>query len=258
MKFDIEQLLASTPEEPEWTVKDIIVRGSTICLVGDAGVGKSFLSYHLALCVASGLPFLGQETTQGKVVYFDQENDRLELSKYLRQNLNGMGLKPGDIAQNLIIEYLALGDQDWYRTIEQAFKEHYPALIVFDTSGPCFDIEDENSNTEATKIIKKLLRLRESADVTCTIVIIKHSLTSSDALQMRGAKAWKSATSATWFHIKSPGRPRSDGFHNTRLVPNKSRAFVSKNSWRIEPEEIGPKGPGHGIKLNGYRITPNS
>jgi len=43
-------------------------------VVGDSGVGKSPLLYQAAICVSSGIPFLGRAVLSGPVLYLDFEN----------------------------------------------------------------------------------------------------------------------------------------------------------------------------------------
>src|SRR5262245_3386454 len=91
MKINIEDVLSAESTEPPWIVKDILPAGSAVILAGSAGVGKSTLSYHLALCIAMGRPFLGQwETTPGKVLYLDEENSSHDLTKYVQRAFLGL------------------------------------------------------------------------------------------------------------------------------------------------------------------------
>ena len=49
-------------------------------IVGDSGLGKSPLLYQAALCIAAGVPFLGHEVHQGKVLVCDFENGIAQVS----------------------------------------------------------------------------------------------------------------------------------------------------------------------------------
>jgi len=66
------ELRANPPPSPSWIVDQLFPQGSINILVGDGGVGKSWLTLHLALCVASGQDFLGNfPVKQGKVLLID-------------------------------------------------------------------------------------------------------------------------------------------------------------------------------------------
>jgi len=75
----------------EYVIKQLLPARQIAILLGDSGLGKSPLLYQAALCVAAGVPFLGFETAQGRVLLADFENgiaDILELieriSRYLK------------------------------------------------------------------------------------------------------------------------------------------------------------------------------
>jgi hypothetical protein len=46
--------------EYEFIVEDLIPRNEGVLLIGESGTGKSFLTYHLAMCGARGVPFFGR------------------------------------------------------------------------------------------------------------------------------------------------------------------------------------------------------
>ena len=58
-----------------FVIDDLIAEGSVNLGLGNSGIGKSPLCYQMALCVASGKPFLGHPVKQGRVLYLDYEND---------------------------------------------------------------------------------------------------------------------------------------------------------------------------------------
>ena len=52
-----------------------LIRPRTVnILVGDSGIGKSPLTYQMALAIAGGIPFLGIRTRQANVLLIDYEN----------------------------------------------------------------------------------------------------------------------------------------------------------------------------------------
>ncbi len=56
------------PETPFW-IKDWLPKSGKAELYGQAKAGKSFLAVQLARCIGAGLPFLGQDTHPGRVLY---------------------------------------------------------------------------------------------------------------------------------------------------------------------------------------------
>tara|TARA_R110002051_G_scaffold75897_1_gene138391 strand:- start:13894 stop:14841 length:948 start_codon:yes stop_codon:yes gene_type:complete len=57
----------------KWLVEGVIAEGELTMLFGESGIGKSFAAIDLALCVASGQPWLGRAVVQGLVVYLPSE-----------------------------------------------------------------------------------------------------------------------------------------------------------------------------------------
>src|SRR6266566_6772204 len=64
-----------TSEPPQYIIDGLLRtrRGRPSILGGFDHVGKSTLAQQMAKCVAKGDPFLGRETVQGKVLYFQTE-----------------------------------------------------------------------------------------------------------------------------------------------------------------------------------------
>jgi hypothetical protein len=56
--------------------------------VGDSGLGKTPWAYQLGLCVATGKPFLGYRTHQGRVLYLDLENGRDDVKEIADVGVN--------------------------------------------------------------------------------------------------------------------------------------------------------------------------
>jgi AAA domain len=60
--------------ETRFIVDGLIPQRQLGVLVGNSGLGKSPALYQLGLCAAAGIPFLGDQTVESDVLYFDFEN----------------------------------------------------------------------------------------------------------------------------------------------------------------------------------------
>ena len=78
--------ICSEDKGARFLVKDMLPDQCLAIVGGESTIGKSPLLYQLAICVAQGIPFLGMETHQGCVLYFDLEND-LHDSQGIRDSL---------------------------------------------------------------------------------------------------------------------------------------------------------------------------
>lgn len=60
--------LYSLPD-PTWLIDQILMDGSLVMLFGNTGIGKTFLSLDMALCIATGLAWHGHRVQQGPILY---------------------------------------------------------------------------------------------------------------------------------------------------------------------------------------------
>ncbi|MBB4060258.1 RecA-family ATPase [Salinibacter ruber] len=81
------------PPEMKWWVEGLVPDKHLTMLVGDGGIGKSYLALHLGLCIAAGRPFLEQEVEQGRVLFLDHELHLHEQQRRVQQVAAGMNLK---------------------------------------------------------------------------------------------------------------------------------------------------------------------
>lgn len=263
---DIVDVLCAPDTEPEWVVKDLMVQGSFITLCGESGAGKSIVSYHIAMSIAAGLPVLGllKAGEPKRVVYFDNENSGPDRTKYLKQVWLGLkatnkGKTPdlGLMQENFWViptgHKYALGNDDWTEKLAIVMEGLHPDAAFFDTAAACFNIEEENSNSEAAKVIREIKRQMAMVDPPASPWVIKHAKTRTEKGQIRtvrGAKIWKDQSDSLLFFIKaSIGRPRKDGLVLTRMVPDKRRAWGLPRSLYITPSWTNPERSG--LKLDG-------
>lgn len=243
----IVDILTGDELPPEWLVHDIITQGSFGCLCGESGAGKSYIGYVLALAIAAGCPAFGGMIRAGRpkrVLYFDNENSQQDRDKYLRRAWMGLKTQNGaepDISllyKNFWPIRAELGDDKWAETVEAWIERVKPHALFFDTANACFDIDEENSNSEARKAIHKIKRLMELTSPPASAAVIKHAKTRTEQGQIRtvrGAKIWKDLSDWFLFQVKAPGRKRKDGLSLTRLVPDKVRAYGLQRTIYITP-----------------------
>jgi hypothetical protein len=134
--------LTAEPPPVRWVVEDLFCRGDIHLMIGEPGIGKSWLTMALAAAIAGGQnEFLGKPVREhGRVLYFDEENP--EDLVYDRFRKLGM---TRDTAKNIryISNYgVRLDKRDADNVVEEAL-DFEPTLIVLD-SLTRFHTEDEN------------------------------------------------------------------------------------------------------------------
>ncbi len=248
---EILDILCGPEEDPHWLIPNLFLQGALICLAGEAGAGKSYVSYTMGLAIASGLStfsgLIPASSEPKRVLYFDEENSLQDRNKYLRRSWFGL-MKQNKVKddstylerldENFWVCSFHLGTEGWQDAARYAIEQVQPHVIIFDTATPAFNIEDENSNSEATQAVKDVRILMKLCDPVCTAIILKHAKMRTEKggrRSMRGAKAWQGAADGVMFQVAATGRPRRDGLKLTRLEPDKTRAFGLRQTIYISP-----------------------
>lgn len=134
--------LTKEPPPVRWLVDAMICRGDVHLLIGEPGIGKSWLTMLLALSIADNKEtYLGKSINEhGRVLYFDEENpEDLIYDRFRKLGIDLGAAKNIRYLNNLGIR---LDKQDADLVIEEAL-DYEPSLIVLD-SLTRFHTEDEN------------------------------------------------------------------------------------------------------------------
>lgn len=225
-----------------------------VILVGDAGVGKSFLALTWAQQIATGSTILGVTYPPQRVLYINEENSWWDMRQYVRWARFSMnGISESTLIDNLRLEQLTLQQSPakWHQTLIGIAAEHNPRLIVIDTATPACAIEDEDSNGEAASAIRHLRRAMAVSAAGCGMLVLKHAkvIAKGEDRAIRGARVWKGACDGIIFHTKTAGRPRIDGLHCTYLWPDKARAFGLRERKIVRPQKVTDAQGNEGILL---------
>lgn len=168
--------LTVDPPEVKWIIQDMICAGDVHLLIGDPGIGKSWITMGMALAVASGRPeFLGHMVSNpGRVLYVDEENpEDLVFQRFAKLGLTR------DSAQN--IRFLSnLGirlDKDPDALLDEAI-DYEPSLIVLD-SLTRFHTGNENAAGEMAALFN--LAIKPLARTTGAALVLIHHTNKSDS-----------------------------------------------------------------------------
>lgn len=123
--------LTKEPPPVDWLVDQLVCKGDIHLLMGEPGIGKSWLTMALCLGVVRGTDWLGQPIKEpGRVLYVDEENPEGLVFHRLRKQL---GITEDEARK---IRYLnnqgILLDRDPDALVDEAL-EFGPSLIVLDS-----------------------------------------------------------------------------------------------------------------------------
>lgn len=239
MRIPVEKIYLDEEPRPDWLIPNMIHEGNMIVVAGLAGVGKSFFSYALSNALATGSAFIDRALPPKRILYFDDENSRADLSAYARWTWRGLGSPSRDLlSENLRIESRTLsGAQLWGRALQDISAEFKPDLLIIDTATPACHIVNENDNGEASAAAQKIRIACDVSGPQCSALILKHLKVdpATGHSDIRGAKAWNGAVDAVWHHKFRAGQPRKNGWRTTYIQPEKSRAFGLRDNLIIRP-----------------------
>jgi len=162
---DLPDIFSFSAEDVPELVEGLIPGGTVTLLTAPPGLGKSWFSLRLAICVALGVDFLGHECRRTAVLYLDKENPLGLIQQ--RFDVAAGGVVPGLHYWGPWVtdEPPVLGDA---RLL--AIAETERPLIIFD-SLVRFHAADENDASEMSIVMGHLRRL---ADAGATVFVIHH------------------------------------------------------------------------------------
>jgi hypothetical protein len=156
----------------EQLIERLLPRQSLSLLVGDSGLGKSPLLYQGALCVATGVPFLGHAVSKGVVLYLDFENgvaDIGELVKCLSQHL---GLTGSSSISDLFLWNYNMQSYGGCLDLTTMVREIRPVWTIIDSlTAYSPDIEERSRNA-----VQRYQEFRDIAREYGTAITVIHHI----------------------------------------------------------------------------------
>ncbi|HXM64155.1 MAG TPA: AAA family ATPase [Terriglobales bacterium] len=149
-------------------IAGLIPNRSLSLFVGDSGLGKSPLLYQAALCVASGLPFLGQAVSQGTVLYLDFENGLGDVDDLTTRLSLHLGL--ADRPEHLLLWNYNDAPPKWEsKQLLDMSRAARPVWIIIDSlSAYAPEIEEKASNV--TRTFQEFRKIIRECGIAITVV----------------------------------------------------------------------------------------
>jgi len=170
---------------PRWLVHGVF-RQATVGIFGGApGLGKSFVMTALAGSVATGVPFLGHEVTQGKVLYVAGEGGSF-FGKRLEawEEANGVTIPEENFA--LIEAGVTMTDTASMNEVTELVRDGGFNLVIFDTLSALSVMESENDSAKIAGVLRSAEEVKRAHE-NVTVIVVHHVNKSAGTL--RGASA---------------------------------------------------------------------
>jgi AAA domain len=136
-------------------------------LVGLAESGKSTLATQMAICVAQGKPFLGRPTTQGRVIYWKNEESEIDV----HEDFVKAGMKTTDPLTILLPE---MRDHNLSVLRNELAKYSDTRLVIVETLADFFNIEDINDSEDGKRALQDFSNMIVQPHLDCAFLIIHH------------------------------------------------------------------------------------
>jgi len=158
--------LCAEDSKTEFLVEGFLPAKSIAIVGGDSGIGKSPLICQLALCLAAGIPFLGMETHQGRVLYFDLENSLIDC-KGMRDTLAGF-LSLREVPNH---DFLLVPEPADFARLSDLLEKLKPSLVVID-SLRAYAPDATEKNAKAGEWLKEVRQLMRKHG--CSLLVVHH------------------------------------------------------------------------------------
>lgn len=194
--ISLSNLLAEDVQPPRWRADRLIPEVGLAMLAGDSGVGKSWLVYHLALCVSAGVPFLGHfPTEQGPALVVDLEAGRVRTQRRFRKLLAGMDSDGDSPPVSFAFgPALRLDKAESAERFAAFIKDAGAAMVIVDSLRRVHS-GDENTSETANQVGGYFRSLAEEAG--CAVVLVHHLRKESafapnkGGERVRGSSDWR-------------------------------------------------------------------
>lgn len=140
----------------KWLVDGLIPEGHAVLLLGQPHSGKSWLVEQLALCIASGKRFLGNEgfpVQDGSVIIIDEDTPTDTLEEHINRLAAGTGVELGRIPLELhSMQGFLLHDAKHVGALRTDISlKRGPVLVVIDSLSGVMGGWNQNTTSDALK-----------------------------------------------------------------------------------------------------------
>lgn len=241
--------IGAAPKPPRWVIPGFVGHG-VVVIAGAHGVGKTTALLPLAMTAAGlhGTDLLPRQWRH--VVYITED---VEQARRILAGIVGYSFLPFDpkqLQERLhIVEAVRL-DPEFVATVGVTYREQFSRavdgvdvlpLVVLDTKSAVLALENENDNSEASRMMAALKQGFDGLPVWLIGHVAKPNLNRSEVagLTTRGASAVEGDANQTMFLVRE-GDARFLVLGKVRFEPKwQELEITSHTAQTVEPDEFG-------------------
>ena len=184
-------------EVPEFLIETLLPEDSDTIIFGDGSSGKTYLTYSMAIVVATGGTFCGRRVKRGGVLILDYETGPKMAKLRLRRLMLGIGLDPA-LLEELPIHYLdaeGVPLPELRDAIRSTIERHDIKLLIIDSAGDACGGEPEKAGVV-------LNYFNACMELKCTRLHIAHVTNAEMEVSAKrpfGSRYWHNRARRTWF-----------------------------------------------------------
>lgn len=238
---DLRALLALNYPATRWRIDDLLPAQGVAVLGGLPKAGKSFLSNQQALCIAAGIPFLGQRTEQGRVLLIEAEGSPAAFQDRLRRQSEALGIH-GSVPLFAPKEErrLRLGTDEGRDRLDAAIRKWRPDVVILGPLAQLYPLSDENSASEMGRVVGHLLEVSQGHGIVIQLAHHFRKSANPGANEaswfdgLRGSNALEAGCDAMLGLVRLGGRWAAKG--SGKLVSRQRNAEGSTIPYRFDPD----------------------
>ena len=147
------------PPPQKWLVKGLVPDDVRTFFYGKGGSAKSYLAIYLALCVATGTPFMDVPSAKGKVLYIDWEAGEETFRARVNRLANTLNIDLSHGMPNILYKRLYGPLNEHLDDIIEECKEEDIRLVIIDSFGFSMSGQDTSAQPDVTSQMARLSQI---------------------------------------------------------------------------------------------------
>jgi hypothetical protein len=172
-----------------WIIHNLFATSTVNLIYGEPGSKKTYLMLSAGVCVAMGLDWLGQQTTQTTVLFVDEESGDCALARRLSSVLHGFGAGEDTPFFYFSLPRLNLREEKDIQWLHSAIEETKAKFVILDALADLMPGGDENAVKDVQPVFMGLRKIAEKTQ--SAIIVIHHA--NKTGKSYRGSTAMKGA-----------------------------------------------------------------